>query len=223
MKHRKSFDANELAAIDPHIRDRIETAVLDLFSQQEFHKVKLGELAARAGTSLQTIYKYYGGKDALVFATLDRKLAELAGRVHDHLHGIENYKDRLHKVYWVVLEFFEQNEKVARMIHTSVYSHTWISDVTFRQPELTRTFMKVLAEGRKQGVLTDEVDQRVLLDFFLGVVGRVVHMYLARDLKYPPTREANASFEMLWRALAKPQDKHIKSDAPKRPSSRSRT
>jgi TetR/AcrR family transcriptional regulator, repressor of fatR-cypB operon len=207
VKGRKSFDVRDLAALDPLIRARIEEAVLDLFSEQEFHKVNLAELASRAQTSLQTIYKYYGGKDALVFATLDRQLAELAGRMRDHLHGIETYKDRLRKVYWVVLEFFERNPRVGRMIHTSVSSNSWTNDVTFRQPELMSTFMKVLAEGREQGVLTDEVDQRVLLDVFLGVLWRLVHMYFARGMRNPPTREADASFELVWRALAKPESR----------------
>jgi AcrR family transcriptional regulator len=205
MKAKKSFDARDLAALDAATRARIEEAVLDLFSEQDFHRVNLGELASRAQTSLQTIYKYYGGKEALVFATLDQRLAELAGRMRDHLHGIETYKDRLRKVYWVVLEFFERNPRVGRMIHTAVSSSTWSNDVTFRQPELMSTFMKVLAEGREQGVLTDEVDQRVLLDVFLGVLWRLVHMYFARGMRHPPTREADASFELVWRALAKPE------------------
>lgn len=205
MRAKKSFDPRDLASLDPATRARIEEAVLALFSEQEFHKVNLGELARRAQTSLQTIYKYYGGKDALVFATLDRQLATLAGRMREHLHGIETYKDRLRKVYFVVLEFFEKNPRVGRMIHTSVSSNTWTNDVTFRQPELMSTFMKVLAEGRAQGVLTDEVDQRVLLDLFLGMLWRLVHMYFARGMRHPPTREAEASFELVWRALARPE------------------
>jgi hypothetical protein len=103
-----------------------------------------------------------------------------------------------------VLEYFERNPKVARMIHMSVLSNTWAHDVTFRQPALMSAFMRVLAEGRQQGVLTDEVDQRVLLDFFLGVLWRSIHMWLARGMKYPPTRDAAASFELVWRAMAKP-------------------
>jgi AcrR family transcriptional regulator len=205
MKAKKSFDARDLEGLPLATRQRIEDAVLDLFSEQEFHKVNLGELASRAHTSLQTLYKYYGGKDALVFATLDRQLAQLANRMRDHLHGIENFKDRLRKVYWVVLEFFEKNPRVGRMIHTSVSSSSWTNDVTFRQPELMSTFMKVLAEGRDQGVLTNEVDQRVLLDLFLGVLWRLVHMYFARGMRHPPTREADASFELVWRALARPE------------------
>ena len=55
----------DLAGLDPSIRLRIEATVLEMFSEQEFHRVNLGELATRARTSLQTIYKYYGSKELL--------------------------------------------------------------------------------------------------------------------------------------------------------------
>ncbi len=206
MKPKKSFDVRDLAGLDPAIRLRIENTVLDMFSEQEFHRVNLGELASQARTSLQTIYKYYGSKEALVFATLDRELGELAARMLEHLESqsYSSYKERLRKVYWVALEHFERKPKVARMIHTSLYGNTWTQDDTFRQPALMSAFLRVLSEGRSQGELTDEVDERLLLDFFMGILVRRVHMYLTRGMKRPPTEDADASFELLWRALAKP-------------------
>ena len=68
------------AAISPAIQARIEAAVLATFSEQEFHKVSLIEIARQANVSLQTIYKYYGSKEALLFGTLDTHLGALAGR-----------------------------------------------------------------------------------------------------------------------------------------------
>src|SRR3954453_2161375 len=83
-KKQQTFDVRDLVGLDPQIRLRIEATVLDMFSEQEFHRVNLGELASQAKTSLQTIYKYYGSKEALVLATLDRELGELAARMTDH-------------------------------------------------------------------------------------------------------------------------------------------
>ena len=66
------------------------------------------------------------------------------------------------------------------------------------------TFIKVLAEGRASGVLTDEVDEKTLLDFISGVIWRSVQAWAVRGMKDPPTRRAGALFEMLWRAISKP-------------------
>lgn len=192
-----------LEGMDPNTRRRIEGAVLDLFSHQEFHKVKLIDVATNAQVSLQTIYKYYGSKETLLFSSLDVWLGELARRMIDHLRGIENYKDRLRKVFWVMLDYFETNPRVAQIIMSSVYLNTWRQDDTFRQPQLMSIFLEVLGEGRDQGVLSDDVEEKDLLDFVLGVATRAITMWLARGQTESLTDKSPVLFEMIWRAIAR--------------------
>ncbi|ORE87314.1 TetR family transcriptional regulator [Oceanococcus atlanticus] len=192
------------AAISPAIQARIEAAVLATFSEQEFHKVSLIEIARQANVSLQTIYKYYGSKEALLFGTLDTHLGALAGRLIDHLEGIENYEDRMRKVFWVILDYFESNPRVGRILASSVYLNTWSRNDTFRQPELFAVFTRVLREGRDKGILTDEVDERVLLDLLLGFASRAITMWVLRGQPAGLRDQANPMFRLLWRAMRKP-------------------
>lgn len=190
--------------LDPETRKRIEQAVLDIFAEREFHRVGLIEIASGANVSLQTLYKYYGSKEALLFSSLDAWLGKLATRMIDHLQGIEDYKERFRKVFWVTLDFFEKNPKVAQMMMSSVYVNTWRKQDNYSNPTLFGMFMKVLREGRAKGVLNDEVDEKYLLDYIFGVTGRLVQMHIHRGQKEPLTKNAGPLFEMLWRALAKP-------------------
>lgn len=193
------------ADLDAATRARIEQAVLEIFSDREFHKVGLIEIARAANVSLQTLYKYYGSKEALLFGSLDAWLGRLASRMVDHLQGIEDYKERLRKTFWVVLDFFENNPKVAQLIMSSVYLNTWRKTEAWQSPQLMGAFMKVLGEGRARGILTDEVDEKILLDYILGVLGRLVQMYIHRGRKKPLTAQSKVLFEMLWRAIARPR------------------
>ena len=68
---RREVALADRSQLDPETRLRIEQAVLDIFSEREFHRVGLIEIARGANVSLQTIYKYYGSKEALLFSTLD--------------------------------------------------------------------------------------------------------------------------------------------------------
>jgi len=190
--------------MDPATRARIELAVLDIFSEREFHRVGLIEVARAANVSLQTLYKYYGSKEALLFAGLDAWLGKLAVRMLDHLQGLEDYKEKFRKVFWVSLDFFEKNPKVAQLMMSSVYLNTWRRQENFENPELFGTFIKVLGEARAKGVLIDTVDEKILLDYIFGVLFRLVQMYIHRGQRYPLTPQANVLFEMLWRAIAKP-------------------
>lgn len=204
MGKAEAVSAVDRASLDPETRARIEQAVLDIFSEREFHRVGLIEIARSANVSLQTIYKYYGSKEALLFSSLDSWLGKLAVRMIDHLQGIENYKEKFRKVFWVTLDFFEKNPKVAQIIMSSVYINTWRKQETYQNPMLFGAFLKVLGEGRVKGVLNDQVDEKILLDYILGVMGRLVQMFIHRGQKEPLTKQANVLFEMLWRAIAKP-------------------
>ncbi|MBO9469767.1 TetR/AcrR family transcriptional regulator [Endozoicomonas sp. G2_2] len=185
-------------------RERIEAAALDLFAERAFHEVRLDEIARAARASLQTIYRHYGDKQALLDACVLNWANALAARMTDHLIGIETYKDRLRKVFWVVLDFFEQHPKVARMILGSVYPGAMRYDVTAEQRRLTNLFMEVLAEGRERGILNDQVSEAILLDYFYGVLARLIQMQNLRQQEPPLSQQVNVLFEMLWRAIAKP-------------------
>lgn len=196
-------DVVDRSQLDPDTRARIEQAVLEVFADREFHRVGLIEIARGANVSLQTIYKYYGSKEALLFSSLDTWLGQLAERMIDHLQGIEDYKERLRKVFWVALDFIERNPKVLQLMMSSVYINTWRKQGQYEYPELFGTFIRVLAEGRAKGVLTDQVDEKILLDYFLGVLFRLAQSWVQRGMKDSLTKQANVLFEMLWRAIAK--------------------
>ncbi|AWN17366.1 TetR/AcrR family transcriptional regulator [Salinisphaera sp. RV14] len=191
-----------LAQIDPETRHRIEDAARVLFAEREFHRVKLIDVAKHARISLQTLYKYYGSKETVLFASLDTWLSILARRMIDHLQGIENFRDRLRKVFWVLLDYFERNPEVAQIILSSVYLNTWREDDTFRQPQLMSVFLGVIEEGRRAGILTSAVDEVEISDFIWGVANRNVAMWLMRGRKYGLAERAPVLFNMIWRGIA---------------------
>ncbi|WP_423824014.1 TetR/AcrR family transcriptional regulator [Salinisphaera sp. SPP-AMP-43] len=191
-----------LAQIDPGTRRRIEEAARVLFAEREFHRVKLIDVAKHAHISLQTLYKYYGSKETVLFASLDTWLSTLAQRMIDHLHGIENFRDRLRKVFWVLLDYFERQPEVAQIILSSVYLNTWRDDDTFRQPELMSVFLGVIREGRESGILSSTVSEVEISDFIWGVANRNVGMWLMRGRKHGLAERAPVLFEMIWRGIA---------------------
>ena len=201
-KRRESIPLGS-AVMKPHVRERIESAATEVFAEQEFHRVNLSDIATHANASLQTIYRYYGSKEALLDACLLTGLGKLAERMLDHLQGIETYKDRLRMVFWVVLHFFETEKVIGRMLINSVYPGSWGSDVTTSQKQLTETLLQVLREGRDQGVLNNEVSEIILLDYFYGVLFRLCQMHLVRGEEESLAEQAPVLFEMAWRAIAK--------------------
>lgn len=191
---------------DPAVRERIEWAAVQIFANGEFHHVTLQQIARAARCSLQTLYRYYGddkqgSKEALLSACLHHGLEQLAERMLDHLAGVETFRDRLSKVFWAVLVFFDHNPQMGRMMINSVYPGRWGSDNTQVQQRLSGLFVSVLQEGQAQGILNNQVGTPILLDFFYGVLLRVCQMHLLRGRPGRMADQHGVLFDMLWRAI----------------------
>lgn len=181
---------------------RLEMAVLALFSERDFHEVSLLDVAKAANVSLQTIYKYFGSKEALVYAMLDVMLGRLAERMIDHLQGIDDARERLRKTFWVTLDYMDKHPAVMMLLFTAVPVSRHRNIRIYESPELMGAFMGVFKDGQARGVLNRRVSAKVLLDVFMGLVGRVALMHIVRHEKQPLIEQFDELFRILWRALS---------------------
>ena len=181
---------------------RIEKAVLSLFSQRDFHEVSLIDVARTAHVSLQTIYKYFGSKEVLVYAMLDVMLGRLAERMLDHLQGIDNVRERLRKTCWVTLDYMDKHPAVILLLFTAVPVSRHNQIGIYESPELMGAFRGVLKDGQARGVLNNTVSSKVLLDVFMGIIGRVILMHVVRGEQRPLVDQFDALFHIVWRAMS---------------------
>lgn len=191
-----------LGAMRADTLKRIEQAVLALFSTRDFHEVSLQEVARSANVSLQTIYKYFGSKEVLVYAMLDVMLVRLAERMIDHLQGIDDARERLRKTCWVLLDYMDKHPAVMLLLVTAVPVSRHRNIRIYESPELMSAFLGVLKDGQARGVLNNRVSSKVLLDVFMGIVFRVGLMHIVRAQTRPLTDQFDDLFHMLWRAMS---------------------
>ncbi len=191
-----------LATMRTDTLQRIEHAVLSLFSQRDFHEVSLIDVARAAHVSLQTIYKYFGSKEVLVYAMLDVMLGRLADRMLDHLQGIDNVRDRLRKTCWVTLDYMDKHPAVILLLFTAVPVSRHNQIGIYESPELMGAFRGVLRDGQARGVLNSRVSSKVLLDVFMGIIGRTILMHVVRGEKRPLSDLFDELFHIIWRAMS---------------------
>jgi AcrR family transcriptional regulator len=186
------------------IQKRLESAVLEIFSESDFHQANIRTVAKKAGVSFSTIYGYYGSKEGLVFAVVDVWLGKLTDRIMDHLQGIEDLKEKLRKVFWLQLDYYERNPALGKILFMTLPMKTWMADKTFQQKKMMNLFLEVLRQGQKEGILNANVRAGVLLDFMMGFVQRTFFMWVSRGQRDNLASQAYAQFEMVWRAISAP-------------------
>jgi AcrR family transcriptional regulator len=188
----------------PVIQQRLEEAALEIFSEADFHQANIRTVAKKAGVSFSTIYSYYGSKEGLVFAVVDIWLGKLTERIVDHLQGIEDLKEKLRKVFWLQLDYYEKNPGLGKILFMTLPMKTWMADKTFQQKKMINLFLEVLRQGQNERILNPNVRAGILLDFMLGYVQRSFFMWVSRGQKESLAAQANIAFEMVWRAIANP-------------------
>jgi len=189
------------------IQKRLENAVLEVFSSSDFHKANMRTVAKKAEVSFSTIYGKYDSKEGLLLAFVDHWMGELTERMIDHLQGIESLKEKIRKVFWIQLDYYERNPEIGKIIFMTLPMKTWMDSDAFKQNRMFNLFLDVLRQGQKEGVLAPNARTGVLLDFIFGLVQRSFIMWVFRGQKENLSGQANALFEMVWRAISNPDMK----------------
>jgi len=193
-----------LDELNPEVKKRLENAVLKVFSTSDFHKASIRDVAESAGVSFTTIYRHYNSKERLLFAFVNIWMSELTDRIEDHLKGIEDQKEKLRKVFWLHLDYYERNEGLGRILFMTLPMKTWMNDKSFDQRRRVGLILEVLKDGQKNGTINPNVRAGTLLDFLLGFIQRTFFMWIIRGKQESLTKDANLLFEMVWQGLVNP-------------------
>ncbi|MFH0725955.1 MAG: TetR/AcrR family transcriptional regulator [Pseudomonadota bacterium] len=193
------------STLNPAVYKRLEAAVEDIFSNSDFHKANIRDVAKKAGISFSTIYHHFGNKEKLLFSFVDIWLGKLCDRIVDHLQGIEDLKEKMRKVFWLQLDYYERNQGLGRILFMTVPMKTWMEDETFVQEKMIRIYLDVLKKGQAEGILNPKIGTEALLDLMMGFVQRTFFMWVSRGKTKGLAEQANALFEIVWRGITNPE------------------
>jgi AcrR family transcriptional regulator len=195
--------------LDAETKARLEAAVKELFSQQDFHQVNMRCIAQKTGVGLNTIYMHYESKERLLFAFVNEWIQHLDNRLVEHLQGLEDVKEKIRKTIWVILDFYEKNPDIGIIVTMTVPFKTWMTDDTFKQKDLSMRVIDLLKEGQNKGVLDPGIPANFMFDILFGVIHRIVYIWLYLKQNESMTSKINMYFDTLWRAIENPETKKI--------------
>lgn len=193
-----------LSDMRPATLEKIEKAVCQLFAGDDVSDITMIEIANAANVSLQTLYKYFGDKQTVLYTIMDIVLGRLATRMMDHLQGIDSVEDRLRKTLWVCLDFVD-NHPDAVMVLSKVSISRFHNIAIYNNKDLINAFLSVLKDGQNRGVLVDTVPLNILFDVFMGFISRLGIMHTIRQAELPLNANFDALFNILWRSISKPE------------------
>jgi AcrR family transcriptional regulator len=111
-------------------------AAVEMFSINGYHDTSMDVIAAKAEISKPMLYLYYGSKEELFGACLDRELARFIDGVREEINLDQSPRDLLHNTIVAFLRYIDSNRA------------SWI--VMYAQATNSQAFAHTVREGRER-------------------------------------------------------------------------
>jgi len=201
MNNRESSNMERTPRASDEIHKRLEAAVINVFSEVDFYQANMREIARKAGMSFGTIYKYYKNKDHLLFAFIRYWFSILQDRIRDHLQGIEDTREKLRKLIWVQLDYFERHEDIGRIIWIRTPNSAWMADKTYESNPLLEIILEILREGQARGVIDTRIRTSMCVNLITFTTSWAFIDWIYRGKGKALIDELEPVFEVVWRAV----------------------
>jgi AcrR family transcriptional regulator len=192
-------------AVTPRVRDaeRTRAEILDVasheFADQGYAGARVDEIAAKTRTTKRMIYYYFGGKEGLYLAVLERAYGHIRSLEQqldvDHLEPI----DALRQLAELTFDHHESHQDFVRLvsienIHYAQHLLQSSSREVLAAPALD-VLTRIMERGRAAGVFRDDLDaldvHMIISAFcvFRGANRYTFQAIFGRDLLDPERRD----------------------------------
>lgn len=175
---------------------KLERAVRSVFSSANFHDADMRTIAREAEMGFNTIYKYFGGKEGLLFYFVRHWQDELNCAVIANTSSATGGRDKLRAMFATILDYYDANPDVGRILYMALPMTIWMSNETFSQKALTRTMLQVIKEAQRDPDVRADVPATQILDAMMGIAHRAFTMWTYRRTQTTLKQSALAQREL---------------------------
>lgn len=186
------------------LKKRLYPVVLDLFSEKDFHQVTLREICRRSGISPSTIYQYFPSKETMLFTILDERISEIGVLVREHIKGLASVQECFRKIFWVTMDFYDQNPGVAITAFITLPMRSWMREPAYVRDEASGVVKELTARGHERGELDPDVSYSQIMDLYYMFCYRQIHLWYYRGRKGNLTDAIPGFFKLFWKTVSKP-------------------
>ena len=192
--------------IEPPARQRIVAAARRHFFAHGFRGVTMDDLAEELGMSKKTLYAHFPSKAALLETLL-----------LDKLHSVEADLERVTRESSA--DFLAGLHQLLACVqrHTAEIQPPFLRDLQREAPEtfqvvegrrremIQRYFSKLLAEGRREGLIRKDIPLRLVIEILLGAVHAIMNPPKMLELGLEPKTGFTVIITVILEGVLTPQ------------------
>lgn len=200
----------EKPVITEKIKKRLYPVVLQQFSMKDFHAVNVRDISKESNISTGTIYKYFLSKEDLCFSIIDEKLQNLTSLLKMHLEGIEDIREMFRRIFWIAMNFFDNNPELAVTIFITVPLKSFMTNKSYKRETDVGILSEIIEKAKIKGIIRSDIENKYFVDLYMMIIRRHVQNWYADGMKWKLANTINVFFDFFWRAVSSPGNQESK-------------
>jgi AcrR family transcriptional regulator len=165
-------------------RESIIAAARDVFTRTGFAQSSVSDIAQAAGVSDGLLYRYFPNKQELLFEVLGEFYTKVITGTEQAIEIANDFESKLLALVQQHLQTFARDTDLCRLFIAEVrnfedYVGSRIQQLNRRYASI---FLRVFAAGVEQGIVSADIDLRLLRDILLGGIEHWAWRHISMDL-----------------------------------------
>jgi AcrR family transcriptional regulator len=159
----------------------------------------MDDLASLQGISKKTLYKFFPNKDALLYASIEERISEVADEVARI--GADTDLPFIGRLKGIFGTVSRQLSELGDTLIKDIYYNkpeVWELIDKFRRERVFGAISSLLNAGMKEGFIRDDMDGRLIPLLFVNAVSSVMTPAQFVRLPYPPSELFEAFIRILF-------------------------
>ena len=188
--------------IPKKLKERLYPVVLRQFSMKDFHAVNIRDISKESGISSGTIYKYYFSKEDILFSIIDEKLRDLASLLRMHIAGTEDIREMFRKLFWVTMNFFDNNPDLAITAFITVPLKSFMASKSYKRETEIDILNEIIEKAKKKGAVISDIENNYFVDLYIMITHRHIQNWYVHGMKWKLADSINNFFDFFWKVVA---------------------
>ncbi|MBN1364163.1 MAG: TetR/AcrR family transcriptional regulator [Syntrophaceae bacterium] len=188
--------------ISEKLKERLYPVVLRQFSGKDFHAVNIRDISRESGISTGTIYKYFSSKEDLLFSIIDEKLRDLASLLRLHMAGTEDIREMFRKLFWVTMNFFDNNPDLAITVFITVPLKSFMANKSYKRETEIDILKEIVEKAKKSSAVVSDIETLYFADLYIMITHRHIQNWYVHGMKWKLADTINQFFDFFWKTVA---------------------
>ena len=188
-------------------KDEIIEAAGYFFSDKGYD-LSMSDIADKVGIKTPSLYSHFGSKEELIWLTVEKEIFAFYNYLNQtiDISKNENAELQLRRIFLSVFKYFDKPErlKVWRrlpLVDNNSIKKKCLDRIRENDERITQKVKKILDDGVRQGEVSENIDNGVLLLFLAMIQGLLDKMLLMELTASEMEKYTLVTWETFWKGI----------------------